>query len=180
MRAKLNTNIFLIGFMGAGKSTVSRKIARICGCESVDVDFYIERMVGVKIREIFDEYGEDMFRKIESDALEEIAACDRPRIISCGGGIVVTPANVEIMKSNGFVVHLYSDAVSGAQRISDKSSRPLFRDMESATKRFKERLPLYEEAADVTIDTTNASSSKVTSCVISALSKSKHLEILEA
>ena len=165
--------------MGAGKSTVSRKMARVCGCESLDVDFYIERMTGMRIAEIFADYGESMFRKIETDALTEIVQFCQSRIISCGGGIIVTPENIEIMKNNGCVVHLYSDAINGAKRISNKSSRPLFKDVESAQKRFEERLPFYEKAADITIDTTNNSSKAVTRYVIDALVKAGKLEILE-
>lgn len=179
MKSKLDTNIFLIGFMGAGKSTVSRKLARICGCESVDVDFFIERTIDMKIKDFFSLYGEKKFREVERDALSEIASSDHKRLISCGGGIVVEPVNIETMRKNGFVIHLYSDAKSGAARIKNINSRPLFKDIESATKRFEERLPLYERAADVTVDTTGKNSSEVATLVIRALKESGHLNILE-
>ena len=148
---KLNSTVFLIGFMGAGKSTVARKLARNLGVAALDMDKYIERAQGLTIRQIFDQWGEGEFRRIENRTLEEISKSDEPLLVSCGGGIVLNPANREIMKSTGKVVHLLVDADEAAERIGDKTSRPLFNDMESARELCRKRLPLYEEAADVTV-----------------------------
>lgn len=150
---RLSSNVFLIGFMGAGKSTVARKIARSCGVSSLDMDKYIERSYGKTIPEIFEEGGEELFRKIETDTLRELSAAEEPMLVSCGGGIVKSEENRKLLKEGGTVVHLLVDADEAAARISDKSSRPLFNDIESARQLCSERLPLYEEAADLTVAT---------------------------
>lgn len=150
---ELSQNVFFVGFMGAGKSTVARKIARSCGIASLDMDKYIERVYGKSIPEIFDEGGEDLFRRIETDVLRELSQKDDGMLISCGGGIVKSPENRRLLKSGGMVVHLLVDADEAAARISDKSSRPLFNDIESARSLCAERLPLYEEVADFTVPT---------------------------
>lgn len=152
-RESISRNVFFVGFMGAGKSTVARRLARSCGVASLDMDKYIERAQGLKISEIFAKGGEGLFREIERQTLMELAASDSPMLISCGGGIVVSPENRQILKESGFVVHLLVDADEAASRISDKSSRPLFNDIESARARCRDRLPLYEEVADMTIAT---------------------------
>ena len=161
MKCKLKKTIFVIGFMGAGKTTLCRRLAKKCQCESLDVDIYIERMNSQKIRNIFKHVGESGFRDIETMALKKIAESDHIRFVSCGGGIVEREENIEIMKEHGVVLHLYSDAKNGESRISNKKSRPLFKDLEQAEKLFQRRLPLYEKAADLTLDTTGKSSTKV-------------------
>ena len=161
MKCKLKKTIFVIGFMGAGKTTLCRRLAKKCLCESLDVDIYIERMSGSKIRNIFKEVGESGFRDVETMALKRIAESEHVRFVSCGGGIVERNENIEIMKEHGVVLHLYSDAENGEKRISNKKSRPLFKDVEQAQKLFMKRLPLYEKAADLTLDTTDKSSTKV-------------------
>lgn len=148
---ELTKPVFLIGFMGAGKSSVARKLARNCGVASVDMDKFIERKVGRSIPEIFAESGEDGFRAIETQVLRELAEDSYPMLVSCGGGIVVKDENVAILKENGFVVHLVVDVDEAASRISDKSTRPLFSDLESARARLDERRPAYEAAADVDV-----------------------------
>lgn len=172
---KLLKNVYLIGFMGAGKSTVARKLARICNCESVDLDVYIERMTRMKIKDIFAEYGEETFRKIENDALQKVSDFSRPRFISCGGGVVVTDKNLEIIQTKGFCIHLISDVLTSKERISDISTRPLFSKIDEAHIRFDERLPLYREAADCEVDTHSKNSIQVTREVINVLLSNKIL-----
>lgn len=149
----INGNVFFIGFMGAGKSTVARRLARNLGVAALDMDKYIERAQGRTIKEIFDDGGEELFRKIEAETLAELALSKEPMLISCGGGIILDPKNRETLKESGTVVHLLVDADEASSRISNKSSRPLFNDIEQARKRCRDRLPLYEEVADVTIST---------------------------
>lgn len=154
---RLVRHVYLIGFMGAGKTTVSRRLSRMCGLASIDLDSYIERMADMPIPEIFAVSGEEGFRSIETQALRAIAAMEEPMLISCGGGVVTQPQNVGIMKESGLVVHLRVDADEAASRISDTSSRPLFQDLEAARARSAERMPLYEGASDVSIDTAHRS-----------------------
>lgn len=144
--------VFFVGFMGAGKTSVARKLARICGIAAVDMDTYLERRENRRVKDIFAEGGEAAFRAIETDVLRELAGKD-PLLVSCGGGVVVTPENREILRSSGFVVYLQVTADEAKERISDLSTRPLFTDLDAARRRNAERLPLYEEVADLTVNT---------------------------
>ena len=117
---ELVRNVFFVGFMGAGKSTVARKVARSCGVASLDMDKYIERSGGRTIPEIFDEGGEEAFRRIETDTLRELCGKDGGMLISCGGGIVKSEENRQLLRDGGVVVHLMVDADESAARISDK------------------------------------------------------------
>ncbi len=113
-----------------------------CGVSSVDLDTFLERREGKRIKSIFAESGEAGFRAIETDVLAEIAGKDDPLLVSCGGGVVLREENRAILKSAGVVVHLRVSADEAASRISDKSSRPLFQDIEAARARCDERAPL--------------------------------------
>lgn len=152
--SELSKTVFLIGFMGAGKSSVARKIARECRIACLDLDTFIERTCGMRISEIFEKHGEEGFREIETLTLKALAESDDHVIVSCGGGIVCREENLAILKdARNYTIHLKVDADLAAKRISDKSTRPLFNDIESARARCEERMPAYEDAADATIDT---------------------------
>lgn len=165
----LTKPVFLIGFMGAGKSSVARKLARRCGVASVDMDKYIERKAGCSIASIFERSGEEGFRALETEVLRELAEDDYPMLISCGGGVVVRPENVDILKGNGYVVHLEVDADEASSRISDKSSRPLFSDVEAARARLEARMPLYDAASHASISTNGKNVSQIANEVQSLL-----------
>lgn len=147
--------------MGAGKTTVSRSLAKKCCSASVDLDFFIERNAGMSISMIFDTYGENGFRDMETESLEQICKFRGKSIISCGGGIVVRQKNIDIMKKSGVVVHLLTDVESSFERITDNSSRPLFKDKNAVKKRYNERIDLYKDAADIEIDTRGQTTSNV-------------------
>lgn len=157
---QLTQPVFFVGFMGAGKTSVSRKLARRAGVASIDMDTFIERRCDMKVRQIFDEVGEAGFRQIETDVLRELATGE-PRLISCGGGVVLAEANRAILKEHGFVVYLKVTADEAASRISNVASRPLFGDLEQARRVIQGRLPLYEEVADASIDTAGHTSSAI-------------------
>lgn len=154
---QLTRPVFFVGFMGAGKTSVARRLARTCRVASVDMDTYLERREGRKITEIFATDGEPGFRAIETDVLRELAAKEDPLLVSCGGGVVVTPVNHEVFAEGGFVVYLEVTADEAASRIRDTSTRPLFQDIESARARCTERQPLYQAVADVTVSTAGKS-----------------------
>lgn len=149
---RLSRPVFFIGFMGAGKTSVARKLARLCGMASVDMDAYLERREGRKITEIFAEDGEEGFRLIETDVLRELLEKE-PLLVSCGGGVITREENRALLREGGCVVHLQVTVDEAASRISDKSTRPLFQDIEAARKRCEERKPLYESMANITVNT---------------------------
>lgn len=152
--------VFFVGFMGAGKTSASRKLARNAGVTAIDMDTYIERRCDKAVKEIFAESGEAGFRAIETDVLRELA-CGEPFLISCGGGVVLAAENRAILRDYGFVVYLQVTAAEAASRISDVSTRPLFGDLDQAQRVIESRLSLYEEVADITIDTAGRGSGSV-------------------
>lgn len=150
---KLAKPVFLVGFMGAGKTSVARKLARNAGIASIDMDTFIERRCDMKVKQIFAEMGETGFRQMETDVLRELATNAEPKLVSCGGGVVLAEENRRILVEHGYVVYLKVTADEAASRISDVSTRPLFGDLDQARRVIEGRVPLYEEVADLTIDT---------------------------
>lgn len=168
--SQLGRTVFFVGFMGAGKTSVSRRLARLCGISAVDMDSYIERRDGRRIRDIFAEDGEGFFRDLETQVLRELSQGE-PVLVSCGGGVVLRPENREILREGGFTVFLKVDAAEAKSRISDPSTRPLLGDVDAARKTNAERLPLYEEVADATVDTSGKGVTALAFAVRSILEK---------
>ena len=153
-------HILLIGFMGCGKSTAARRIARINGLVSFDVDHGISRMYGKSIPKIFAEEGEAAFRQYEYEYLEYLM--DKPpAIISCGGGIVTTQKCRDMLRKLGFVVFMEIDPNEVPKRISNTESRPMLANGADVAELMNQRMPLYLECADMRYDTTGKTSGKV-------------------
>ena len=120
--------IFLIGFMGSGKTTLGRKLAARMGCEFIDLDHKLEQQVELSIAEYFSIFGEDAFRKKESEVLKKTIYSDNV-IISTGGGLPCYFDNMEWMKANGMVVYIKLSPKTLADRLeSGKEERPLLQD----------------------------------------------------
>ena len=167
-RYKLTKPVFFVGFMGAGKTSTARKLARIAGNAAVDTDTFMERRCDMKVKDIIAEMGEERFRSIETEVLRELATGD-PLLVSCGGGIVLKPENRSILRAHGFVVYLKVTAREAASRISDLSTRPLFGDLGHAEEVIRSRLPLYEEVANLTVDTAGRGSGSIAREVLARL-----------
>ncbi len=153
---ELTRNVFFVGFMVAGKTSTSRRLARQCGLATIDLDAYIERRERRAINQIFADQGEQGFRDMETEVLSEFAH-KGPMLVSCGGGIVLREENRKILKENGFVVYLQVTAEQAVERVGDVSTRPLFKNLETARKTIEGRLPMYEDAASCAIDTNGKS-----------------------
>lgn len=121
--------IYLIGFMGVGKTTIGKKLARRLGYKHVDTDKMIEERVGMPVQEIFRHLGESVFREIESAVLRETYQLEKV-VISTGGGLPMTPGHLPGMKSNGIVVYLKAAPGLLEQRLRPNiKSRPLLKNV---------------------------------------------------
>ena len=122
---KKDDKIFLVGFMGCGKSTFGRKIASALNWNFVDLDEYIEEKEGKSISSIFEELGEEYFRKLETSTLEESKKWNKT-IISCGGGTPCFNNNAELINNSGLSVYIsLSPEMLKNRLIGEKSKRPL-------------------------------------------------------
>ncbi len=148
-------NIFLIGFMGSGKSTVASCLAKKYGMEIVEMDQVIVEREGMSISDLFAHKGEIYFRDVESQLLIEIQE-KQDRVISCGGGVVLREQNVKEMKKCGKVVLLNARPETILERVRDDENRPLLqgnKDVKFISDMMKQRRPKYEEAADFVVET---------------------------
>jgi shikimate kinase len=146
--------LFLAGFMGSGKSTVGRLIAEQFGWDFIDLDTVIEQEEGRPISELFATLGEDIFRRIEHDALKrEVRAAERghPRVVAMGGGAFVQQDNRELLLDTCTVVWLDAPAPVLLERIRHETHRPLARDHQRFLELYEERRPAYE-LADFQVD----------------------------
>ena len=149
------TSVALIGFMGAGKSSVGRVLAKKTGKTFVDIDRRIEKKAGKTVARIFQEEGEPAFRAMEK-AATETACGESGRVIACGGGVVLDRANVDNLKKKAVVVYLKTDGAVIKKRVaSGKGKRPLLAEKGTGAVEalMAVRRPLYEKAADITLDT---------------------------
>lgn len=149
-------NIYLIGFMATGKSTVGKKLAEKLGARFVDLDGYIEEQSGKRITDIFALAGEPFFRQLEKRFLAEVSRRDG-QVVACGGGIVIDGENVAVMKKAGTVVCLTASVDTILERTKGSGARPL---LETQGERratveglLARRAPLYAGAADTCIAT---------------------------
>nr|WP_183604471.1 shikimate kinase [Paenibacillus phyllosphaerae] len=118
-------HIVLVGFMGTGKSTVSRLLAEQIGCLAVDMDAEIERRIGRDIPSIFAQEGEAFFRRVESEVLAALLASEDSSIIATGGGAVLAQSNCDLMLKQGMVVALTAQPEHIIARVRGDENRPL-------------------------------------------------------
>jgi len=148
-------NIFLVGFMGAGKTTVSKYLGSMLALERVEIDDLIVEKEGMSINNIFEEYGEEYFRNCESNTLIELQKRNQ-LVVSCGGGIVLRDENIVSMKKNGRVVLLTATPETTLERVRDSDERPILRNNMNAEfieGLMEKRREKYMKSADIMIKT---------------------------
>ena len=146
-------NIFLIGFMGCGKSTMARLLAEQTGARLIEMDETIEEEAGMSINEIFKVHGEKHFRDLESALIVRIAK-EGGAVVSCGGGAILRQENIDCMKENGRIVYLSATPETIYRRVRNSTNRPLLNgnmNVEYISSLMETRLPKYLGAADVMI-----------------------------
>ena len=150
-----NQNIFLIGLMGAGKTTIGRQLANELSLEFFDSDHEIEKRTGVTITHIFDIEGEAGFRKRETAMLDELTE-KKGIVLATGGGAILKVENRQFLMSRGTTIYLYANIDTLLERTSKDRNRPLLQ-TENPQAKLEELLeirdPLYRETADIIIDT---------------------------
>ena len=161
-------NIYLMGMMGSGKSTVGKTLSQQLGKPFIDLDLEIEQSTGKTISEIFENDGAEHFRNIESNQLQQHS----DSIVACGGGIILKEENRVIIKENGKAILLTASIPELSNRLSASANRPLLTDdnmEETLTKLWLERQLHYLSTADYTIETDGKTPEKIIEEILNQL-----------
>ena len=154
-RKLFDYNIVLIGFMGAGKSTISEFLKTVFAMEVIEMDQIIAERQSMSISDIFETYGEEYFRDLETNLLIEMQS-KKNMVISCGGGVPMRERNVVEMKKNGRVVLLTAKPETILNRVKDNHDRPLLEGNKTVpfiADLMEKRREKYQAAADIVIET---------------------------
>lgn len=159
----MKKNIFLIGFMGAGKSTIAMQLSRQYGRKVLEMDQVIEEREGMRISDLFERHGEEYFRGLETRLLEELE--DRENlVVSCGGGAPLRVCNVEAMKRGGWVIYLTATPETVLERVKNSHNRPVIEKNKNVTfisELMEQRREKYQAAADLTIATDDRTAEEI-------------------
>ncbi len=169
-------NIFLIGFMGTGKSMVSRYLGTHYGMDVMEMDQVIAEREQMSIADIFAAHGEEYFRKSETALLLEMRGLDH-MAVSCGGGTVLRDCNVEEMRRNGHIVLLTASPETILERVKDSEERPLLngnKNVDYIARLMEKRRVKYESAADITVCTDGKSAEEICKELMAELSNIEH------
>lgn len=167
--------IYLIGFMGTGKSSVSKLLGKMTGRKEYDLDLMIEEDAKKSIADIFREEGEESFRDQETKVLYQTKEISNA-IISCGGGTVLRKENVQFMKEHGKILLLTATAQTVLDRVKNSNDRPILNgnmNVEYIENLMEKRRMIYQQSADITIKTDNKALVEIANEVVSLLEKNK-------
>lgn len=171
-------NVYLIGFMGTGKSAVASCLGSEYSLDVVEMDELLVKKEGESIANIFAQKGEKYFRERESSLLEEIST-ERNKVISCGGGVVLRKENVQRMRESGKIVLLTASAEVILERVKQDEGRPLLKGKKHPKEihnLMEERRERYEEAADIIICTNGKSVKEISEELMEELKRVKERE----
>lgn len=143
--------MFLVGMPGSGKTAVGEVLAERLGVGFVDLDGRIEHASGRSIGEIFTQEGEAGFRRLEGLELRSVVGL-APAVVACGGGVVLDPGNVGLMRETGTVVYLDTPPATLAERLRPYGDRPLLRSDDDVGRLLRERSVTYRGAADLVVE----------------------------
>lgn len=167
-------HIALIGFMGAGKSTVSRILHSLSGMPEIDTDQTIVKQQGCSIAQIFEEKGEPYFRQLETDLIDELGLME-PGIISCGGGMPLRDINAKKLQAIGEIVFLTAEPETIYERVKDSTNRPLLNgnmNVPYIRGLMEKRLPFYEKAATIKVSTDGKTAEEIAKEILKRCHKS--------
>ena len=167
-------NIFLVGPMGAGKTTIGRQLAAALSCEFLDSDLEIQRRTGVDIPTIFEFEGESGFRRREQQVIDELTQ-RQPVVLATGGGAILNEQNRRHLTSRGFVVYLNCSPEQQYARTERDRNRPLLHTgdpLQRLRELMQERDPLYRQVADLVISTERRNAASVVKEIRSRLDDS--------
>lgn len=168
-------HISLIGFMGVGKSTVSRELHRLTGKPEIDTDARIVQQEGCPISRIFEEKGEPYFRRLETELIDELGSLP-PGIVSCGGGMAMRDLNVKKLRALGEIVLLTADPSTIYDRVKNSTSRPLLNgnmNISYIEGLMEQRRPFYEKAATLTVATDGRSIREIAQEIVAKVNDNK-------
>ena len=153
---KKGKNIILVGFMGCGKTSIGRRLARLCEYEFFDMDAEIEKRNGMRVSEIFREKGEAAFRQMETDLCAELSKTGG-LVIATGGGVIKNAENMRLLKLSGNVLYIKASPEHIYNNLKNDRTRPLLEGWDKLKKikaLMEERRPMYESRSDIIVEVT--------------------------
>ncbi|MBI2251858.1 MAG: shikimate kinase [Armatimonadetes bacterium] len=177
----MRRNIYLVGFMGTGKTTIGRELARLMGRHFIDTDLEIEKELKISVKEIFEKYGEEYFRQIEVGLIQKLSRLEN-KVISTGGGILLNPGVKELLSQTGIIICLFTEREYLLERLSHTSKRPLLNGdnlKEIVEKLILEREEIFSKIS-IRLNTTNISPREASKKILDLLrTRQKVLEKLK-